>query len=176
MGGAVAGRVSGGSWLVLATVIGCAGIDSGCGLWASQGGQRVYSSGDGRAGGRDGNPRGGGGDTPAAGAWLEPPTDRDGAGHLASHGEPIPGPGGVAAVKHSQSHRPARWPPGVAAATVRAAPRQRRGGAAGAVETEGDQGESADGGAGGAALAGGAAAERSGDGALRDPARKAVAG
>ena len=88
-GGAVADRISGGSWLVLGAVIGCAGIDSGCGLWASQGGQRAYSSGDGRAGGRDGNPRGGGGDAPAAGAWLEPPADRDGVGHLASHGEPI---------------------------------------------------------------------------------------
>ena len=39
-GGAVAGRVSGGPLLFLARVIGGAEtIDSGCGLWAGQGGQ-----------------------------------------------------------------------------------------------------------------------------------------
>ena len=84
-GGAVAGRVSGGSWLFLATFIGGGKtIDSGYGLWARQGGQWPYSRGDGRAGGRDGNPRGGGGDAPAAGAGLEPTADRDGTGHLSS--------------------------------------------------------------------------------------------
>ena len=91
-GGAVAGRVSGGSWLLfLARVIGGAEtIDSGRGLWAGQGGRHPYSRGDGRAGGRDGNPRGGGGDAPAAGAGLEPSADRDGAGHLGAYQERSP--------------------------------------------------------------------------------------
>ena len=59
-------------------------------MWvlAGQGGQCPYSSVDGLAGGRDGNPSGGGGDAPAGGAGLEQTTDLDGAGHLASYGQP----------------------------------------------------------------------------------------
>jgi hypothetical protein len=37
-----------------------------------------------------------------AGAGLEPTADRDAAGHLSSHGQPLPPPGGVAAVQHRE--------------------------------------------------------------------------
>ena len=101
----MAGHVSAALCLFPATVSGGGdAIHSRCGLWAGQGDQCPYSRGDGRAGGRGGNPSGVGGEAPAAGAGLEPAADRDGMGQLSSHGEPVDGgacgaalAGGVAA-------------------------------------------------------------------------------
>ncbi len=43
---------------------------------------RAHSKGNGRVGGRDGNPRGFAGDAPISGQSLKPSADGDGAGHL----------------------------------------------------------------------------------------------
>ena len=109
-GGDVVGCVSSRSWCFLATVIaGGEAIDSGCGLWAGQGGQCPYSRGDGRAGGRDGNPRGGGGDAPAAGAGLEPAADRDGVGHPSCRRPSATRRRTMAASEAERNKRPSRY-------------------------------------------------------------------